>query len=192
MQTSDIPTLSSGTKTAQYERFVEPHRVQLRRHALSLTRNISEAEDLVQDTLIRAYTRLHLLRSEDSVAGWLATIQLNIFRNNLRRGDVLSRAHQSFDATFDMDTQGKILGGGTTVPDPETSTMRSEQNAMTIRALKGLPYPYRQVIILCDVRGESYQAIADLIGVPLGTVRSRIHRGRGFLRDCLTTWQQAP
>ncbi|MBC7808748.1 MAG: hypothetical protein H7145_21655, partial [Akkermansiaceae bacterium] len=77
MQTSDTSMRTSGATAAQYERFVEPHRPRLRRHAFSLTRNVAEAEELDQETLIRAYKRLHQLRSEDSNAGRLTTIKIN-------------------------------------------------------------------------------------------------------------------
>ena len=79
----------------RYARLIEPHRAALSRAAYRLTASHAEAEDLVQETLLRAYTRLHLIQNGEAVGGWLYKIQLNLFRNRYRRMDVLARPRPS-------------------------------------------------------------------------------------------------
>jgi RNA polymerase sigma-70 factor (ECF subfamily) len=145
----------------------------------------------VQDTLLRASMRLHFVRSADSIVGWLCTIQLNLFRNNLQRRDVMTRTPRLLDSSFDPDTVCTSRGPGAAL-SPEDSAICSEQNALTIRALSTLLGASREAIVLCEVRGNSYQAIAHHTGVQVGTVRSRIHRGRKMLRESLAAWHRVP
>lgn len=177
--TPDVPAV-------QYERLIEPHRERLRRYAYRLTRNTSEAEDFVQETMLRAYTRLHLLRGDGSVGAWLSMILLNVFRNQYRRLDVLSRAHRSRAISLESVMPGEDRGH---TRSAEECVLYAERHAAALTALAELPDSYREVILLFDVRGESYQAIADHLRVPVGTVRSRIHRGRKRLRTRLDAWR---
>jgi len=176
----------AAAQVERYERLIAPHRPALGRAAYRLTANHTEAEDLVQETLLRAYTHLHLLRSTDSIGGWLHTIQLNLFRNRYRQPDLLARPHR---LSLDEGRVSDIVGAAAT-PDPERTALRAQQHAATLRALSGLPRAYREAVLLCDLEGKSYQAIAERIGVPVGTVRSRINRGRTQLRRRLASWKE--
>jgi RNA polymerase sigma factor (sigma-70 family) len=168
----------------QYERIFEPHRAALQRYAYRLTQNVTEAEDLVQETLLRAYTKVHQINSaRGSVTGWLYTILLNLFRNRLTAADALSRPHLSLDESF---AESRV----STAPDPEMATLQAEWYSDTMGALEGLPQDYRQAVVLCDVEGKNYQEIADTMNIPIGTVRSRIYRGRQILRRRLFVWNE--
>jgi len=172
----------------RYTRLLEPHRAALGRTAYRLTASHAEAEDLVQETLLRAYTRLHLLQSESGnvVGGWLYIIQLNLFRERCRRADPLARPRAAL-VSLDEGWMSQVRAGA--APDPERSVLRSQQYAAILHALAGLPRLFREVLLLCDVEGKSYQEIADRTGVPVGTVRSRISRGRKRLRRRLASWK---
>jgi RNA polymerase sigma-70 factor (ECF subfamily) len=176
----------------QYKRLIEPYRAALGRAAYRLTASHAEAEDLVQDTLLRAYTRLHLVQSGDAVGGWLYKIQLNLFRNGYRRADVLARPRTSL-VSLDEGCMGKVDGtiAIASTADPEQSALHSQRHAAILHALAGLPPAYREAVLLCDVEGQSYQQVAERTGVPIGTVRSRINRGRKRLRRRLLAWQDA-
>jgi RNA polymerase sigma factor, sigma-70 family len=182
--------MSSTRAAEQYERMVEPHRGRLRRYAYRLSGNHAEAEDLVQETLVRAYARVHLLDNTATVSGWLHTVLLNVFRNRLRAPDVLARRPLSYDEDWTRNAPG---GGGSTAGDasldPERRVLRSEERAAILKMLQGLPETYREAVFLYDVEGRSYQAIAEGARVPVGTVRSRINRGRKHLRQRLAAWQ---
>jgi len=170
----------------QYARLIEPYRAALGRTAYRLTASHAEAEDLVQETLLRAYTRLHLIQSGEAVGGWLYTIQLNLFRNRYRHSDVLARPRPSV-VPLDEGWVGKVDTAA--IADPEQRALHSQRHAAILHALAGLPPAYREAVLLCDVEGRSYQEIAERTGVPIGTVRSRINRGRKRLRRRLFAWQ---
>lgn len=167
--------VSSGTDDSAFERYVLPEIEVLLRVAHSLTRNHAEAEDLVQDTLIRAY------RGIDGFDGrypraWLLTIlrNTNINRNRRRRPELLSDP----DATFDRlasDDSG----------DRADISVDRELDAEIVSALRALSDPFRNVVELVDIDGLAYAEAAEVLDVPVGTVMSRLHRARTRIRDHL-------
>jgi RNA polymerase sigma-70 factor (ECF subfamily) len=165
---------------AAFERYVLPEIEVMMRVALSLTRNRAEAEDLVQDSLLRAY------KSIDSFDGrhpraWLLTIvrNTNINRNRRRRPELLREpdlpahlepvAEERAEATVDAQIDGEIL-----------------------RALDDLDEPFRMVVELVDIDGLSYAEAAEVLDVPTGTVMSRLHRARSRVRERLHDTGLAP
>lgn len=167
--------VSSGTDDSAFERYVLPEIEVLLRVAHSLTRNHAEAEDLVQDTLIRAY------RGIDGFDGrypraWLLTIlrNTNINRNRRRRPELL----RDPDATFDRlasDDSG----------DRADISVDRELDAEIVSALRALSDPFRNVVELVDIDGLAYAEAAEVLDVPVGTVMSRLHRARARIRDHL-------
>jgi RNA polymerase sigma-70 factor, ECF subfamily len=134
-----------------------------------LTRNASDAEDLVQETYLRAYRSFDRYTPGTNIRAWLYTILHRV------RADFGRRAGRSPD-TVELEGDGPGVEGG--------------QEALALggdisRALDSLPDPYRTAVVLRDVEELSYEEIATILSVPIGTVMSRIHRGRAFLRGAL-------
>lgn len=152
----------------------------LRRFALELTREPADADDLVQETLLKAYRHRDHYTPGTNIRAWLFTILRNTFVNELRRrhaqqGGGLAQAGASWH-----DEPSHRAG-------PE-ETWLSRMIAMELlQAVDTLPPPYREVLQLRAIRDLSYRQIAEHLGIPEGTVKSRIHRGRRMLRRKLRT-----
>jgi len=141
--------------------------------AYRLTGNDDEAQDLVQESLLRI--RRGLERYEPgSLQGWLARIVTNVFLDEVRR-----KRRRPTDAL--PDDPGRVLP-----PSPAADEVPTGLSTEVEQALLALPEEFRVPVVLCDVSDLSYEQIAATTGVPIGTVRSRIHRGRRLLRTALT------
>jgi RNA polymerase sigma-70 factor (ECF subfamily) len=142
----------------------------LRRYAAALLRNREDADDLVHDCLVRALDKLHTRRDDADVRAWLFAIMHNLFISQLRRaktrpaGDPLDESHE---ATLSVR------------PDQETALQWRD----LIRGLNRLPVEQRSVILLVSVEDLSYAETAQVLGIPVGTVMSRLARGRERLRQ---------
>jgi len=147
---------------------IEAEIPRLRRYARALTRDIVAADDLVQDCLVRSLAKLHLWKEGTDLRAWLFTILHNQYVNQVRRavreGAAVSVSENEPSLTNAAD-QGKRL------------ELRDLD-----RALARLPEEQRTVILLVGLEGMRYEAVAEVIGVPVGTVRSRLSRGREALR----------
>jgi len=141
--------------------------------ALKLTRNPATAEDLVQDTYLKAVRFAPKFREGTNLKGWLFTILHNTFRND-RRG----ASRQPVDVDSDMVESLPLEAPD---DDPERRLLRSTLDGDLQEALDALPEAYREAVWLRDVEECSYQEIAGIVGVPTGTVMSRISRGRKLL-----------
>ena len=140
--------------------------------AYRLAGNQDDAQDLVQEALIRV--RRGLERYEPgSLEGWLARIVTNVFLDEMRR-----RRRRPADAL--PDDPGRVLP-----PTPAADEASQELSVEVQAALASIPEEFRTPVVLCDVADQSYEAIASTLSVPVGTVRSRIHRGRRLLRAAL-------
>jgi RNA polymerase sigma-70 factor (ECF subfamily) len=148
--------------------------------AYRLTGDDEEARDLAQDVLIRLHRGLRNYR-EGNFEGWLYRTTLNAFRDRLRK-----RRRLREDELPDVPTPKLGLA-----PDVEETAERHELERYIQQALVKLPPEYREAIVLRDIQGRSYEEIAELLGIPSGTVRSRIHRGREALRQLLRPWVES-
>ncbi|MEW6473854.1 MAG: sigma-70 family RNA polymerase sigma factor [Actinomycetota bacterium] len=164
-----------GGRTRQeiFAQHVLPEVEVLLRVARSLTRHPADAEDLVQDTLLRAYRAIDRFDGRHPRA-WLLTILRNTHANRARgrRPEVVSNAEAA----------------GATAPaaeEPESVVLRGTFDAAVERAFRALPEKFRLVVELVDLGGLSYQEVAVTLDVPIGTVMSRLHRGRGRIRAAL-------
>lgn len=161
-----------------FERYVVPELDVLLRVAMSLTRNSADAEDLVQDTLLRAYGAIERFDGRYPRA-WLLTIMRNAQVNRVRR--------RRPELIRDPDAGDRILESQTPHDSAENDALRGAFDAAVEDALDALPDTFNQVVRLVDLDGLSYQEAADVMGVPIGTVMSRLHRARqrirGRLRD---------
>lgn len=149
---------------SEYHRLVEEQIPRLRRYARALTRNRDRTDDLVQDTLSRALDKQHLWQPGTNLGAWLFTIMYNQNVNNVRRG-----ARGS--AALDIERVSTTLPATT---DPSASRKMVELD----RALARLPLGQRQVILLVGLEVMSYEDTAGILSIPVGTVRSRLSRGR--------------
>ena len=143
----------------------------LRRYARALTRNAVRADDLVQETLVRALYKGHLWQPGTDLRAWLFTIMHNQNVNEIRRAI-------RDDATVDLENCSAIL---TATTDPTASRQLCELD----QALAQLPEEQRQVILLVGLEGVSYEDAAAILDVPIGTIRSRLSRGRESLRKLM-------
>jgi RNA polymerase sigma-70 factor (ECF subfamily) len=169
-----------NTSADAFERLVLPEVELLLRVAITLTRNTADAEDLVQDTLVRAY------RSIDRFDGahtrsWLLTILRNthINRNRKRRPELLR----------EPENQNLVPAAAAEAPDAGVDAMFDGE---IVRALNSLPELFRTIIEMVDINGLSYAEASEALGVPVGTVMSRLHRGRSRMRDALQHSGLAP
>jgi RNA polymerase sigma-70 factor, ECF subfamily len=144
--------------------------------AYRLTGNDADAQDLVQEVLLRVRRGLVTYRP-GSLEGWLSRITTNAFLDDVRR----RRRRPTVPLPEDAD---RILSDG--AGDPDEALAASSLPADIQAALLALPEDFRVAVVLCDVVGLQYDEIAADLGVPIGTVRSRIHRGRALLRKALT------
>ena len=148
-------------------------------YALALTRNMTEAEDLVQDTYLRAASATHRPDSSN-LKSWLFVIMRNAWLNQVR--------HQNSGPKFvDLETGGPVLGQAQ--ENPHVVYLRKLEREQVQRAIESLPDAYREIIVLRDIEGFTYQEIATVLDCPAGTVMSRLGRARGKLRKLLSTWQ---
>jgi RNA polymerase sigma-70 factor, ECF subfamily len=150
---------------------VEREIPRLRRYARALTRAPDRADDLVQDTLVRALTKGQLWQPGTDIRAWLFTIMHNQYVNTVRR-------EVRKTAAVDLDHVSSTLVSTT---DPTSSWQLRELD----RALTRLPDEQREVILLIGLEGMAYEDAAQILGVPIGTVRSRLSRGRETLRNLM-------
>jgi len=154
---------------SQFEAEVLPHSNRLFRLAMWLERNRSDAEDAVQETMIRALQSFHRFQPGTNCRAWLVTILHRVVSNRRRargRSIVVS------------DPDDRIAGTTPFVP-PVPQELTDED---MLNALRRLPPSFQDVILLCDVEGLTYKETADALTIPIGTVMSRLHRGRAQLR----------
>lgn len=148
--------------------------------ALRLTRNADRAQDLVQDTYLKAIRARQSFAEGTNLKAWLYTILHNTWRNRQRDG---ARSRVEFDS--DAVEQAESRGGSMVFETPESLLLRQTLNADLQAALDGLAESFREVVWLRDVDDLTYQEIADVLDIPIGTVMSRLSRGRKQLYEAL-------
>ena len=158
-----------------WEEIVTEHSARVYRLAYRLTGNRHDAEDLTQEVFVRVFRSLSSYRP-GTFEGWLHRITTNLFLDQARR-----RSRIRFDALAE-DAESRMPGR---VPAPEVQVQDQLFDDDVESALADLPPDFRAAVVLCDIEGLSYDEIADVLGLKLGTVRSRIHRGRSMLRKSL-------
>jgi RNA polymerase sigma-70 factor, ECF subfamily len=168
-----------------FENTALPHLGSLFGAAFRLTRNPRDAEDLVQDVMLRAYRFWDSFEPESNCKAWLFKILTNTFINQYqktkRHREVLTAAMTEQEATDGV----LVHEGALAQRDPEGILLDQSLSEDVSRALADLPADFRLAVVLCDVEGFSYKEIADIMDCPVGTVMSRLHRGRRLLRQSL-------
>lgn len=169
-------------KEPNFEEQVLPHLDALYRAALGMTRNASDAEDLVQETYLRAFQAKDRFLSGTNARAWLFRILTNLYINDYRKKKRAPES-SSLEETEDFYLYRRL----TARPDPtpeQTVLLQIEADAVR-EAIAKLPDDYRETVVLADLNGLSYQEISDQLEIPLGTVRSRLSRGRNLIQKAL-------
>jgi RNA polymerase sigma-70 factor (ECF subfamily) len=161
----------------RFEAEVLPHLDAMYRTAMRLTRNPSDADDLVQDSVIKAYRFFDSYETGTNVRAWLLKILTNLFFSKHRRTS-LEGSVAAMGAT-DPVSDG-WMGAASVNPsrDPERMVEKPLLEAAVARVLEDLPEDFRTVLVLVDVEGMTYREVAEAMGCPIGTVMSRLHRAR--------------
>ena len=159
-----------------WDEIVAQHSARVYRLAYRLTGNPHDAEDLTQEVFVRVFRSLSSY-TPGTFEGWLHRITTNLFLDQARR-----KAKIRFDALAD-DADQRLPGR---VLPPDLAYLDNSFDADVEAALASLPPDFRAAVVLCDIEGLSYEEIAEVLGLKLGTVRSRIHRGRSMLRKALS------
>lgn len=167
---------------AAFERDAIPHMDALFNFAVRMTPNQLEAEDLVQETFLKAYRFFDKFEQGTNCKAWLFRIMKNSYINRYRKA-------QKTPQTVDYDTVEEfvqtIRAAGIDGGDMSAVMFENLLGDEVTTAIARLPEDFRTVVILCDIEGLSYEEIAEFVDCPVGTVRSRLHRGRKLLRDSL-------
>jgi len=158
-----------------WDEIVERHSDRVYRLAYRLTGNRPDAEDLTQEVFVRVFRSLSTY-TPGTFEGWLHRITTNLFLDQARR-----KQRIRFDAM--TEERADRLTSPSPSPDAVYADQRFDDDIE--RALQALPPDFRAAVVLCDVEGLTYEEIAEILGAKLGTVRSRIHRGRALLRKAL-------
>lgn len=179
-QTTVIDAMGEdGSGRPTWDQIVSRHTSQVHRHALRLTGNRADADDLTQDVFVRVFRSLDTWSagSSGSFEGWLHRVTTNLFLDQLRR-----RRRLQFEPIENSADGFGALGAS---PASSELALHGALDDDVEAALSGLTPEFREAVLLADVDGLSYEEVAEVLGLKLGTVRSRIHRGRARLRRTL-------
>jgi RNA polymerase sigma-70 factor, ECF subfamily len=181
--TVDVTQAEQTAERARFERDVIPFMGQLYPAALRMTRNPNDAEDLIQETFAKAFAGFHQFKPDTNLRAWLHRILANTFINSYRKKRREPVQDLGFDFQEDWQTGNDPLAPP--VASAEVQALERLGDSEILMALRELPTDFRVAIYLADIEGYPYRQIADMMGIPIGTVMSRLHRGRAKLKQRL-------
>jgi RNA polymerase sigma-70 factor (ECF subfamily) len=177
-----VKAANPGDKRLTFERVALPHLDAIYTAALRLIRDREDANDLVQETILRAYRSFHQFTAGTNCRAWLFTILYNNFRDQYRQK---TREHPCCSGEIEQELEAYSLRDDLPSGNPEGMLSDRMLGRRIANVLQELPAEFREALILVDVQELNYQEVAQVLGVPLGTVKSRVSRGRALMRAAL-------
>jgi len=176
---TQAPTPADSSRRTAFEKEALVHLDALYRVGLRLTGNAADADDLVQETMLKAFRSWDQYQPGTNAKGWLLTILRNSFINEYRR-------RTRHPETVDVDTiEPFAVFQDIQEEDPQGALLDKIVDDEVLKAIDGLPDAFRETVVLSDVEGMSYQEIGKILGIPVGTVKSRLFRARQMLQGKL-------
>jgi RNA polymerase sigma-70 factor, ECF subfamily len=171
--------------SARFEHEAVPLRDSLYRQALRMTRNHADAEDLVQEAMVKAYAGFHSFRPDTNMHAWLMRILVNCYISDYRRKRREPVQYSTEEITEQRLVNSYTRSAGAELRSAEDQALDSMPDSDITSAMRALPQRFRDVVYYADVEGLPYQEIAAIVDAPVGTVASQLYRGRRQLRRLL-------
>ena len=183
----DLLSKAAGGDMAAFETLILQYEKLIYNIAWRIMGNAEDAKDIAQEAILKIYRNLAACKSIDLFKAWAAKITHNTCMDELRRRK--NKSTESYDAMVEENRED-MHGSGRPVDDPEAVLLRKELKGMIGDGLNRLSDEHRALVVLRDVQGLSYEEISEITNLPLGTVKSRISRGRSNLKRILLTMME--